>query len=201
MLYYIQPVVFLVLIMMPFINNRIFDRSNKYNECVIICVDIESINVYDNIYFTDKQVKVHTYLENNDIYYSMLKHEEAQEFKTLFKEEEVDDDGLDVFIFKLRDFIDYVHKTHKKKTYVLLNTFESAYENYLTEYGLKKIINIRNMYGYYHDHMSHVPDTSSLMMINKIVSESLNETSENENETNIITPSYENTMVTLLEKW
>lgn len=177
-----EPFIYLAVMMsplIPFVNKLLFRRKTTYDDCVIMFMDIEPITDFNNIYYEDKQLDVTCSLENEHEF------KRAEKFD-IFGNLQLNGIDFDEYMYNLRDFIDFCEIQLNKKTFIILNTSQYQYERIFYDYDVKKIINIKDLYGYYNPKCEKIPDSSSFKMLMEII-----------NEIN----SDMNTVIDVFEKW
>jgi hypothetical protein len=164
MLPYFQPLLYISLILLPFIlPNKLFSQKVKYDDTIILYLDIESLNEFNNIYYEKKLLHVTTYFENQDTY--NLKG--VNNFHLLFEEKQLKDDEFESYILDLRDFVDHCNTCLKKTVFIILNTNVNDCETYIKEYDIRKVINIRRLVGFSNKDLAVIPKyTSNKFMVN-----------------------------------
>ena len=182
---YITPLIYLTLIITPFFTtNFLFRRQNKYDTSIIMFLDIESVNEFDNIYFHKKEITLNLYLENEDNF-----NLEKVEHFDIFGKRDLNDKEFEDLLFLLREFIDYSELSLKRNVYIILNSSDICFENYIKEYDIHKVINIGSLYGFYNHKIADIPKEPSQYLLNDVVVNfgMFNET--------------DNSIIDLLDKW
>ena len=167
--WYFAPLLYLFLICAPFVfPNVLFKKQSssqsKYDESIILFVNINQHSEGDNAYYTDKVVWVDAFFENEDDYGL----EGVSELK-VFRNVEMDDADLEAFIFDLRDFMDHCTSKLNKQPFVVLQCSTVDYEAYLRDYGIKNLVNIHRLYGFHNKDLSTVPSSSSVSLLRDIM--------------------------------
>jgi hypothetical protein len=112
----------------------------------------------------------------------------------IFKNQTVNPYNLEKNLFELRDFCDYCIEKLDRKPFVMVNTNDSIYEIFISEYGVPNVINLKRMYGFFNTDDESIPPLTPITLLNEIVTKkySTMETT---------TMNKADFMVKLLESW
>lgn len=153
------------MITLPFITKDLFfsKKLDYVDDYIIVCIDIEPLNEFDNMYFNDKYLNVTTYFEDEDCYnlYGL-------ETFNIFGDCEMNDHQFHEYLLKLYDCVEYCRKTMNKHTFIILNTSQCQYEFYFDDYELENVINIRRLYGHVYDGLRVIPNSTTAQMLSDI---------------------------------
>ena len=169
--WYFAPLLYILVICTPLLfPNVLFTKEqssrSKYEDFVVIFVNINQRSEGNNVYYSDKSVWVDAFLENED-HYDL---EGVNDLK-FFRNVEMDDADFEAFIFDLRDFEDHCCDQLNKQPFVVLNCYSVDYEAYLRDYGIKNIVNIKRLYGFHNKESAVVPSSSSMSLLGEVIND------------------------------
>ena len=186
---FIEPVLYTALILLPFLpifNRPLFSKKTlHYDDTIIIFMDIEPANDFENMYYDDKVVDVACALENDN---------DLVDYFKIFGSLKLDSYEFDEYLYNLRDYIDHCQYNLKKKVYILLNTTQYQYEMFFDDYDIQKVINVKRLYGYFHPESKEIPNISSLQVILKIISKTFDDNMGDHSD-------HMNKIVEIFEEW
>jgi hypothetical protein len=199
-LQFLTPFIYVGLFVLPFLFKKtLFSKSQtSYNDVIIVFVNInrlttptenESNPIIHNPYYDEGLTHLEIYLENENDYNmtGVLTHD-------IFKNQTVNPYNLEKNLFELRDFCDYCIEKLDRKPFVMVNTNDSIYEIFISEYGVPNVINLKRMYGFFNTDDESIPPLTPITLLNEIVTKkySTMETT---------TMNKADFMVKLLESW
>lgn len=153
-----------VLPFMPQTSRFLFHEERTYDNSLILFLDIEPLNDFDNMYYKNKILDITARLENQELYTI-----DGLNINDIFGNFQLDGRCFDKYLYNLKEFTEYCYTELNLKTFVVLKTTQLHYELFLNDYDIRKVINIGRLYGFVNDDINYLSTSSSHDIINSIL--------------------------------